>query len=511
VSGACQVKTCTGSYADCNGTNTDGCETDTSSSQTHCGACTGSTVNCDTVFAHSGGQCVNSACVLKPSSCATDYANCNGQSSDGCESNLKTDVNHCGTCPVVCSTTGTTTAGTACTSGVCVPNCKGSLLGCSTPQNGCTIDSATDENNCGGCNKVCSTAATAHVDSGGNQCLSGACNPSCASLYDDCDGNPNNGCEKTVASDATNCGGCNVTCGATNTTSAPTCASGKCSWQCQTGFGACGAPSAGCNTPLGTVSNCRTCGEACTGTNKYCTSGGCVAHFDIGAVGTPVSAIKGFESLTARPTLTANHTLVNDKADGVSRIVLVGVTAIDPYINSEFAWYGGTLMHAAIETKTNEMPGSYAGIFYLLDSELPPTGGSYQVKVEFSTSLQNGTGAFAVSEFQNVQQSPSPFVTTVAQPSDTNCGNPSVRSMSLNFSQAGSYGYVLMGLRQGTGATAVPGTVTETMNLYQNQPSPLGALAGYKGPIDGNSTLSWNVANCPNHAGVGVVLKRVGD
>jgi len=237
-----------------------------------------------------------------------------------------------------------------------------------------------------------------------------------------------------------------------------------------------------------------------------------VAHFDIGVVGTPVSVIKAFESITMGPiTWTTNHTLVNDKADNVSRIVLVGVTAVDPYFNTEFVWYGGTLMHAAVETKTGETTGSYAGIFYLLDSELPPTGGSYQVKVQFYTGTQNGTGAFSVSEFQNVQQTPSPFVTTVASPSDTNCGNPSTRSVALNFTQAGSFGYVAMGARQGTSATPVPGTVTETMNLYLNQPAPLAGLAGYAGPINGNSTLSWTMSNCANSAGVGVVLKRVGD
>lgn len=512
VSGACQVKGCTGTYADCNNSNSDGCETNTATSQTHCGGCTGSTVNCDTVFPHSGGQCTNSACTITPSSCATDYANCNGTASDGCESNLKTDVNHCGTCPVACSSTGTTTAGTSCAAGKCSPTCKGTLLACpGTEQNGCTIDGATDENNCGGCGKVCLSTAAAHVDAiNGNQCLSGACNPSCASLYDDCDNNPNNGCEKSVGSDVSNCGACNVTCGTTNTTAAPTCSSGACVFKCQTGFGACGAPSAGCSTQLGTLSNCLSCGDACTGSNKYCTTNGCVAHFDIAAVGSSVSAKAGFESGVV-PTLTTNHTLVNDKADGVSRIVLVGVTAIDPYFNSEFVWYDGTLMHSAIETKTSETPGSYAGIFYLLDSELPATAGSKQVKVQFSSSTQNGTGAFTVSEFINVQQTPSPFVTTTAQPSDTNCGSPSNRSVALTFSQPGSFGYVVIGMRQGTGVTAVPGTVTETMNLNQAQPSPLTALAGYKGPIDTNSTLSWSASNCPNSAGVGVVLKRVGD
>ncbi|HYP99386.1 MAG TPA: hypothetical protein VER96_12015 [Polyangiaceae bacterium] len=512
VSGACQVKGCTGTYADCNNSNTDGCETNTASSQTHCGGCTGATVNCDTVFPHSGGQCTGGTCVLKPMSCATGFDNCNTLPSDGCESNLNTDTNNCSACKTVCSATGTTSAGTSCAAGVCSPVCKGTLLACGTPQNGCTIDSATDENNCGGCGKVCLNTAAAHVDStsGGNQCLSGGCSPSCASLYKDCDSNPNNGCEKSVASDTANCGGCNVSCGTTNTTAAPTCSSGSCNFQCKSGYGACGAPSAGCATPLGTLANCTACGDACAA-NGFCTASGCATHFDIGVVGTPVSAIKGFESLTAVPTLTANHTLVNDKADGVSRIVLVAVTAIDPYINSEFVWYGGTLMHAAVETKTNEMPGSYAGIFYLLDSELPATGGTYQVKVQFSNSLQNGTGGFTVSEFQNVQQTPSPFVTTTAQSSDANCGTPSTRSVAFTFSQAGSFAYAVIGARQGTSATAVPGTVTETMNLYQNQPSPLAALAGYKGPIDSNSTLSWSMSNCPNNAGAGVVLKRLGD
>jgi len=510
VSGACQVKTCSGTYADCNGTVSDGCETNTATSQTHCGACTGDSVNCDTLFPHSSGQCTNSACVLK--TCATGYDNCNGVPSDGCESNLKTDVNHCGVCTTACSSTGTSSSGTSCAAGVCSPQCKGTLLSCSNPQNGCTIDGATDENNCGGCGKVCLNTSAAHVDSSGNQCLSGACNPSCASLYDDCDSNPNNGCEKSVAADITNCGACNVACGSTNTTATPTCASGSCKFQCQTGWAACGAPAAGCATPLGTLSDCTACGDACTGANKYCTATGCVAHFDIGVVGTPVSTIVGFESVTMGPlTATANHTLVNDKADNVSRIVLVGVTAVEPYFNTEFVWYGGTLMHAAVETKTTETTGTYAGIFYLLDSELQATGGTYAVKVQFFNGTTNGTGAFSVSEFKNVQQAPAPFVTTTAQPSDTNCSNPSTRSVALSFSQAGSFGYVVMGGRQGTNALAVPGTVTETMNLVRNQPAPLAALAGYAGPINGNSTLSWTMSNCANTAAVGVVLKRVGD
>src|SRR6478609_165367 len=278
VSGACQVKTCTGAWGDCNELASDGCETNTVSSQTHCGACTGASVNCDTVFPHAVGKCASSACTTP--TCATDYANCNNLASDGCEVNLKTDPNHCGTCAIACSGAGS--SGPNCVAGVCSPVCSGTRITCSNPQNGCLIDGATDENNCGGCGKVCDSSAAAHVAAtNGNQCLSGACSPTCSGLWANCDSNPGNGCEKAVATDIANCGGCNVTCGTANVVGAPTCAGGNCTSQCMSGWGACGAPSAGCNTQLGTVSNCTACGDACTGTNKYCTPGGCVAHFDI--------------------------------------------------------------------------------------------------------------------------------------------------------------------------------------------------------------------------------------
>jgi len=511
VSGACQVKTCTGTFADCNGTVSDGCETNTATSQTHCGACTGASVNCDTLFAHGTGQCTNSACVLK--TCATDYSNCDTVPSNGCEVFLKTDPNHCGNCTTACSGAGS--QGPNCSSGVCSPKCTGTLITCSNPQNGCVIDSATDENNCGGCGKICNNTSAAHLDSGGNQCQSGVCNPSCANLYDDCNGNPGDGCEKSVGTDAANCGACNVTCGTTNVVGSPTCGGGTCTSQCQAGWGSCGAPAAGCNTPLGTLANCTACGDACPASG-FCTSSGCVAHFDIGVVGTPVTVKSGFESGAMPTTLSTNHTLTNSKASGRYRMVLVGVTATEPYkLNTPatlFALYNNTIaMHPAIEANTNEA-GSYAGIFYLLDSELPANAGSYPVKVQFSPGAQNGAGAFTVSEFQNVQQTGSPpFVTTVASPSDTNCGSPSTRGVLLNFNQAGSFGYVVMAARSGTGAMATPGTVVETMNLIQAQPFPLAGLAGYVGPINGTSTPSWTISNCPNSAGVGVVLKRVGD
>jgi len=85
--------------------------------------------------------------------------------------------------------------------------------------------------------------------------------------------------------------------------------------------------------------------------------------------------------------------------------------------------------------------------------------------------------------------------------------------VTLNFSQAGSFGYAAIAVRQGTGTppTPTPGPLVETMNQTQSQPRPLSAVAGYLGPINSTGTPSWAVANCSNSAGVGVVLKRVGD
>jgi hypothetical protein len=132
--------------------------------------------------------------------------------------------------------------------------------------------------------------------------------------------------------------------------------------------------------------------------------------------------------------------------------------------------------------------------------------------VQFSGGTSNGTGAFTVTEFQNVQQTGT-FVASTGNPSsDTNCSsNPASRGLTLTFTQPGSFGYAVIAARAATSATATPGAVVETMNLLQSQPTPLTGVAGYAGPINSSSTLSWRVATCSNSAGAGVVLKRVGD
>jgi hypothetical protein len=55
-------------------------------------------------------SCVSGACVI--SACATDYADCDGNAANGCETNTTTSNLHCGGCGMLC--------GDACTGGTCM-------------------------------------------------------------------------------------------------------------------------------------------------------------------------------------------------------------------------------------------------------------------------------------------------------------------------------------------------------------------------------------------------------
>ena len=498
AAGTCQINSCSGTFLDCNLTVGDGCEVNSASNQTHCGSCTGPEANCNTVYPSASAHCANSGCVFD--GCATDYANCDTVASNGCEVNSKTDKNHCGNCSTVCAATGASS--TSCNAGACAPVCTGTKIFCSNPQNGCVIESATDAANCGSCGKVCDSSAVAHVSS--NACLAKVCKPVCASLFADCDSNPGNGCERAVGNDKTNCGGCGITCGSANTT-ATSCTAGSCTPTCSPGWKNCGAPAAGCNVLLGTTSNCTACGQACTGATPYCTATGCSGHLDIGVVGAGVDASAGFDTSVV-PTLTQTHGLTNPSG-GFNRTVLVGVAATHPYFSTEQVKYNGTVMNVALQAQTAH---SYAGIFYLLDSALPATAGNYPVTVTFTTDKYAGVGAVDVIELKNVQQTAA-IVTTANNALADACGTTADRSVTLAFTQPGSFGYAVTGARTGSSATPNPGMLVQTMHQLPMNPWPMAGVAGYAGPINGTTTLTWNIADCWNSASVAVALKRVGD
>lgn len=89
----------------CETSNPD-CETDVSTVTT-CGACD---VHCDAI--HGSPICENYECVVPDGACAAGYADCDDDGQNGCEVELATDNDNCGACGRVCQ-------GVACSAGMC--------------------------------------------------------------------------------------------------------------------------------------------------------------------------------------------------------------------------------------------------------------------------------------------------------------------------------------------------------------------------------------------------------
>ena len=93
-SGVCGVS-CSGSYGDCGGTN-DGCETSLASSPDNCSACG---EGCSSSHM-STRTCGSGVC---NGTCAANYGDCDSnKQTNGCETSLVADANHCGDCTTVC-------------------------------------------------------------------------------------------------------------------------------------------------------------------------------------------------------------------------------------------------------------------------------------------------------------------------------------------------------------------------------------------------------------------------
>ncbi len=151
--------------------------------------------------------------------CDAGTEDCDQVASNGCEQDVNSDVNHCGSCTKVCPSAHATPA---CSSGTCSMTCVGLWGDCNTtPSDGCEKDLSGDTSNCGACNKTCSN------NHGTPACSSGGCSISCIGLWGNCDGNITNGCEKDVSSDAANCGFCGHAC-----PTAQPCVSGVCQTPC---------------------------------------------------------------------------------------------------------------------------------------------------------------------------------------------------------------------------------------------------------------------------------------
>jgi hypothetical protein len=249
--------TCAAGFADCDGNKqANGCETNVGGDAQNCGACgkvcSGQNVPTPTC----GGGVCNGAC-------AAGFADCDGnRQTNGCETNVDSNVASCGGCGKSCSANHVSSP--VCSGGVCAGACDAGYADCdgNRQTNGCEVALNTDVGNCGGCGVVCSTNNVS-----ARTCTGGVCTGACSSGFADCDGNKQtNGCEQDIFGSATNCGACKLTC-SSNNVPAPTCTGGVCTGACAAGFANCDANKLtnGCEVSSATdPANCGGCGIVCS-------------------------------------------------------------------------------------------------------------------------------------------------------------------------------------------------------------------------------------------------------
>ena len=263
MGGACSY-TCNPGFSDCDGDPSNGCEVDTRTSTSHCGAC-GARCNPPNATA----ACTAGVCAV--AACSDGFGDCDGNPTNGCETDTRITVSNCGMCGRACS--GAPNAVAVCALGSCALTCTAGFADCDgVASNGCEVDTRTSASHCGGCGRTCTLPNAASAS-----CVASLCAvTTCAANFADCDGNAANGCEVDTRASASHCGACGRACSlpnaATTTCAASTCGVGTCA----TNFGNCdGMAANGCETDLRTTTaNCGACGFACSG-GTTCVAGAC--------------------------------------------------------------------------------------------------------------------------------------------------------------------------------------------------------------------------------------------
>jgi len=150
------IYTCTAERLDCDGKPANGCEVAKNSSIQHCGACG----HACPVGEGSTALCLNGQCSF---SCDSGWDDCLANVG-GCETPVDADPNHCGDCTTVCA--GGPHAKPHCEEGACKLACDGGFADCNgLTIDGCESNTASDGEHCGSCAMSCQ----------GGKCVKGTC------------------------------------------------------------------------------------------------------------------------------------------------------------------------------------------------------------------------------------------------------------------------------------------------------------------------------------------------
>lgn len=258
-------ESCDGSDNDCDGMIDEGF--DLTSDAENCGACD----NVCPAAPNASPSCTDSSCGTV---CNEGFDDCDGDIANGCEVELSTDIENCGTCGMVCEGGGggMETGDPSCAEGACALSCRSDdRADCDMDvSNGCETRINDDVMNCGMCGLVCMAPMGSSPS-----CSGGMCDSDCEDGLADCDGDGM--CETNIATDLLNCGACRNDCADGRPNAMLACVDADCEITgCDPGFGDCDEnDDNGCEVELSTASNCGSCGTTC-GAGEYCNTDGAV-------------------------------------------------------------------------------------------------------------------------------------------------------------------------------------------------------------------------------------------